>query len=127
MACDNYYLKPYFWLLILTIILFVIFIVIIESNQSFTSSGVLTTATWVLLLFVILLFITSLLWYYYDSLKPCDISKNVKTITYSIESPIIENTPVLQPHCSLDELYEEPKISYIDEEYIPLSALNPFK
>lgn len=133
MSCDNYYLRPYFWLLILTIILFLVFIVIIETSQSFTNNGAMSTSSWVLLIIIILIFITCLLWYYYDSLKPCPVQMPVQIPIQQVQvvetvPPIIQTIPHEIIHqCSLEDVYEEPKISAIEDEYLPLSALNPFR
>jgi hypothetical protein len=125
MPCDNnYYVKPYFWLLILTIILFLIFIAIVETNKSFTTTS-MSPSRWVLLLFIIIFFVTSLLWYYYDQLKTCTVVLQplIEKPYYSPEIIPIVNTI---NECSLDIVYDEPKISYIEDDYIPLSSLNPF-
>jgi hypothetical protein len=128
MSCDNYYSRPYFWLLMLTIILFLIFIVVIETNQSFTNFGIMSTSSWVLLIIIIIIFITCLIWYYYDSLKPCPVTyvvSNVQQLTNTPMQEVYEHRE--EKHCSLEEVYDEPKISFIEDEYLPLSALNPFK
>lgn len=118
MACNTpYYLRPYFWFLIFAIILFIIFIALIETNQSFTSTGFMSAGIWVLFIFIIVFFIISLIWYYYDM---CFTVVSPITNEYVLQyvSPVenISNVP-----CSLD-IHEK---VIIDEEYIPLSALNP--
>lgn len=126
MACNTpYYLRPYFWLIFLTMILFLIFIVIIETNKSFTSTGYVSAGMWVLFFFIILFLITSFIWYYYDSLNSCDLPQ----LQLPQEPQGVYRVPIEepQPECTLDMYYDDPeKISYIEDDYIPLTSLNPF-
>lgn len=132
MACNTpYYLRPYFWLIFLTMILFLIFIVIIETNKSFTSTGYVSAGMWVLFFFIILFLITSFIWYYYDSLNSCDLQIPLPQYVQS-ENALLDvgfnNVQISQePECTLDMYYDDPeKISYIEDDYIPLTSLNPF-
>ncbi len=129
MVCTPYYLRPYFWLIFLTMILFLIFIVIIETNKSFTSTGQISIGLWVLFLFIILFLITSFIWYYYDSLNKCEVILTVEPIQYKmpIEEHNVYRVPIEEPECTLDMHYDNPeKISFIEDDYIPLTSLNPF-
>jgi len=123
MSCDNipYYLKPYFWLLIFSIILFLVLIVIVEST-SFTTNSTTSVGIWLLFLFIILFLIMSYVWYYYDKVKICPIYIQTPAIQQIVEPVLIHKEP-----CSLVNVYEsEEVITYIEDDYLPLSALNPY-